>query len=49
LVVTVRPLKTAGMAEAQAAGRRTVKAIERQLRERTEAGLPLDGLPDLSA
>jgi hypothetical protein len=34
--------------EAQAAGRRTVKAIERQLRERTEAGLPLDGLPDLS-
>jgi len=29
--------------------RRTVEAIERQVRERTEAGLALDGLPDLSA
>ena len=49
LVVTVKPLTTAGMAAAQAAARRTVEAIERQARERTEAGLALDGLPDLSA
>ena len=49
LSVTVRPLTTAGMAAAQAAARRAVDAIERQARERTEAGLPLDGLPDLSA
>jgi hypothetical protein len=49
LCVTVRPLTTAGMAAAQAAARRTVEAIERQARERTDAGLPLDGLPDLSA
>jgi hypothetical protein len=49
LNVTVKPLTTAGMAAAQAAARRAVEAIERQARERTEAGLPLDGLPDLSA
>jgi hypothetical protein len=49
LSVTVRPLTTAGMAAAQAAARRTVGAIERQARERTEAGLALEGLPDLSA
>jgi hypothetical protein len=49
LRVTVRPLTTAGMAAAQAAARRAVEAIERQVRERAEAGLPLDGLPDLSA
>jgi hypothetical protein len=49
LMVTVRPLTTAGMAAAQAAARRAVEAIERQVRERTEAGLVLDGLPDLSA
>jgi len=49
LSVTVRPLSTAGMAAAQAAGRRAVEAIERQARERQETGLPLDGLPDLSA
>jgi hypothetical protein len=48
LRVTVRPLTTAGMAAAQAAARRAVEAIERQVRERTEAGLPLDGLPELS-
>jgi hypothetical protein len=48
-MVTVRPLTTAGMAAAQAAARRAVEAIERQGRERTEAGLVLDGLPDLSA
>ena len=49
LVVTVKALTTAGMAAAQAAARRAVEAIERQARERTEAGLPLEGLPDLSA
>jgi hypothetical protein len=49
LSVSVRPLTTAGMAAAQAAARRAVEAIERQARERTEAGLPLEGLPDFSA
>src|ERR671919_1368377 len=49
LSVTVKPLTTAGMAAAQAAARRAVEAIERQARERTEAGLAVDGLPDLSA
>jgi hypothetical protein len=49
LKVRVRPLTTAGMAAAQAAARRAVEAIERQARERAEAGLALDGLPDLSA
>jgi hypothetical protein len=49
LSVTVKPLTTAGMAAAQAAARRAVEAIERQARERTEAGLALDGLPDFSA
>jgi hypothetical protein len=49
LLVTVKPLTTAGMAAAQAAARRAVEAIERQARERSEAGLALDGLPDLSA
>jgi hypothetical protein len=49
LSVTVKPLTTAGMAAAQAAARRAVEAIERQGRERTETGLQLDGLPDLSA
>src|SRR5919106_3113890 len=49
LEVTVKPLTTACMAAAQAAARRAVEAIERQARERTEAGLALDGLPDLSA
>jgi hypothetical protein len=48
LSVTVKPLTTAGMAAAQAAARRAVEGIERQARERTEAGLPVDGLPDLS-
>jgi hypothetical protein len=46
LNVTVRPLAPAGMAAAQAAARRAVEAIERQARERAEAGLPL---ADLSA
>ena len=49
LSVTVKPLTTAGMAAAQAAARRAVEAIERQARERTEAGLALDALPDLSS
>jgi hypothetical protein len=49
LSVTVKPLTTVGMAAAQATARRAVEAIERQARERAEAGLPLDGLPDLSA
>ena len=49
LLVTVKPLTTFGMAAAQAAARRAVEAIERQARERTEAGLALDGLPDLAA
>jgi hypothetical protein len=48
LSVTVKPLTTAGMAAARATARRAVEAIERQARERVEAGLPLDGLPDLS-
>src|SRR5919106_1933538 len=48
LEVTVKPLTTACMAAAQAAARRAVEKIERQARERTEAGLALDGLPDLS-
>jgi hypothetical protein len=47
--VIVRPLTAVGMAAAQAAARRAVEAIERQARERLEAGLPLNGLPDLSA
>jgi hypothetical protein len=49
LTVTVKPLTTASMAAAQATARRAVDAIERQARERTDAGLALDGLPDLSA
>jgi hypothetical protein len=49
LTVTVKPLTTAGMAAAQAAARRAMEAIERQARERAEAGLALDSLPDLSA
>ena len=48
LRVTVRTLTTAGMAAAQAAARRAVEGIERQARERTEAGLALDDLSDLS-
>jgi hypothetical protein len=49
LTVTVKPLTTAAMATAQTGARRAVEAIERQARERTEAGLAPDGLPDLSA
>ena len=39
LLVTVKPLTTAGMAAAQAAARRAVEAIERLAHERGEAGL----------
>jgi hypothetical protein len=49
LSVTVKPLTTAGMVAAQAAARRGLEAIEQQARERTEAGLARDGLPDFSA
>jgi hypothetical protein len=48
LLVTVTPLTTADMVAAQGAARRAVEAIERQARERTAAGLGLDGLPDVS-
>ena len=48
LTVTVKLLTTAGMAAAQAAARRAVEAIERQINERKEAGLPTAGLPDLA-
>ena len=48
LTVTVKLLTTAGMAAAQAAARRAVEAIERQITERKEAGLPTDSLPDLA-
>ena len=48
LTVNVKLLTTAGMAAAQAAARRAVEAIERQITERKDAGLPTDGLPDLA-
>ena len=48
LKVIVKPLTNPGMATAQAAARRAVEAIERQITERKESGLPTDGLPDLS-
>jgi hypothetical protein len=44
LSVTVKPLTTTGMAAAQAAARRAVETVERQARERTEAG-PHRALP----
>jgi len=47
VMVTVRPLTTAGMAAAQAAARRRVERLEAQARERRESGLPPEGLPDL--
>ena len=47
ITVTVKPLTTASMATCQAAARRRVEAIEAQVRDRKESGLPLDGLPDL--
>ena len=47
ITVTVKPLTTASMAACQAAARRRVEAVEAQVRDRKESGLPLDGLPDL--
>jgi|SaaInlStandDraft_6_1057023.scaffolds.fasta_scaffold111480_1 hypothetical protein len=48
ITVTVKPLSTTAMAAAQAGARRRVEAVEAQVRDRKESGLPLDGLPDLS-
>ena len=45
--VTVTPLTTAAMAAAQAEARKRLDGLQAQARERTEAGLALDGLPDL--
>jgi hypothetical protein len=47
VAVTVKPLTSTGMARAQAAARRRLESLEGQYRERKEAGLPTDGLPDL--
>ena len=47
ITVTVKPLTTASMAACQATARRRVEAVEAQVRDRKESGLPLDGLPDL--
>ena len=48
ITVTVEPLTTTAMAAAQAGARRRVEAVETQVRDRKDSGLPLDGLPDLS-
>ena len=48
ITVTVTPLTTTAMAAAQAGARRRVEAVEAQVRDRKDSGLPLDGLPDLS-
>ena len=48
ITVTVTPLTTTAMAAAQAGARRRVEAVEFQVRDRKDSGLPLDGLPDLS-
>ena len=48
VTVTVTPLTTAAMAAAQAEARRRLESLEAQAKERTEAGLPLDGLPDFT-
>jgi hypothetical protein len=48
VTVTVTPLTTTSMATCQAAARRRVEAVEAQVRDRKESGLPLDGLPDLT-
>jgi hypothetical protein len=47
IVVTVRPLTSTGMATAQSAARRRLEALEAQVQERREAGLPAEELPDL--
>lgn len=48
VTVTVKPLTTAGMTAAQASARRRIEALEFQHKEMTEAGLPMDGLPDFT-
>jgi hypothetical protein len=48
VTATVKPLTTTSMAACQAAARRRVEAVEAQVRDRKESGLPLDGLPDLT-
>ena len=47
VTVTVTPLTTAAMAAAQAEARKRLEGLEVQAKERKEAGLPIDGLPDL--
>ncbi len=48
VTVMVTPLTTAAMAAAQAEARKRLEGLEAQAKERKEAGLPLDGLPDLA-
>lgn len=48
VTVTVKPLTTAGMAAAQASARRRVEGLEAQFKDMTDAGLPLDGLPNFA-
>jgi len=48
VTVTVTPLTTAAMAAAQAEARKRLAGLEAQVKERKEAGLALDGLPDLA-
>ena len=48
VTVTVTPLTTAAMAAAQAEARKRLENLEAQVKERREAGLALDGLPDLA-
>ena len=48
VTVTVTPLTTAAMAAAQAEARKRLEGLEAQAKERTEAGLTLDGLPDFA-
>ena len=47
VTVIVTPLTTTAMAAAQAEARKRLDGLQAQARERTEAGLALDGLPDL--
>ena len=46
VTVTVTPLTTTAMAAAQAEARKRLEGLEAQAKERQEAGLALDGLPD---
>ena len=47
ITVTVKPLTSSGMAATQAGARRRLESLESQYREREEAGLAADDLPDL--